>query len=220
VSHVPQLYLITDRFATAGRSLEDVVQVACKAVAGQGIRVAVQLREKDLGGADLFALAMKLRAITKPYGAQMFVNGRVDVALTCGADGVHLGHGALPVAVVRQIAPQLIVGVSTHTQDEVRAAKDEGADFVVFGPVFATPSKQGILAPRGLVQLAAACKQGVRVLALGGIDEKVAGDCLRAGAAGIAVIRAVLGAASVQDATCELATCFPQGCRKVRLESV
>ena len=123
----------------------EVVQAVCEAVAGQGIRVAVQLREKDLGGAELFALATQLRTITKMCGVQLFVNGRVDVALACGADGVHLGHGALPVSAVRQLAPQLTVGVSTHSVEEVRKAKDAGADFVVFGPVFATPSKQEIV---------------------------------------------------------------------------
>lgn len=212
MSNAPQLYLITDRFATAGRSLVEVVQAACEPVAGQGIRVAVQLREKDLGGAELFALAVKLRAITQTCGAQLFVNGRVDVALASGADGVHLGHGALPVTVVRKVAPQLLVGVSTHTLQEVQAAKDVGADFVVFGPVFATPSKQGIFEPRGLAQLAAACDLKIPVIALGGINAEVAGDCLRAGAAGIAVVRAVLGAKRVHEAAAHLATSFPPHC--------
>jgi thiamine-phosphate pyrophosphorylase len=211
VSQAPQLYLITDRFATAGRSLVYVIEEACKAVAGQGIRVAVQLREKDLGGAELFALAVQLREITRDCGAQLLVNGRVDVALASGADGVHFGHGALPLSVVRGVAPNLSVGVSTHSLDDVRAAQRQGADFVVFGPVFATPSKQGILEPRGLGELASVCALEIPVIALGGVDEKVASDCLRVGATGIAVIRAVLGAPSVGDAADHLARSFVHG---------
>ena len=119
---------------------------------------------------------------------------RADVAMACGADGVHLGAGSLPISVIRKVAPHLLVGVSTHEIDDVRQAEREGADFVVFGPVFATPSKHGILAARSVDQLRSACTLGIPVVALGGIGVKSAGACCGAGAAGIAVIRAVLQA--------------------------
>lgn len=207
----PQLYLITDRFATAGRSLPLVIEDALLGLAThpQGKpRVAVQLRDKDLSGAQLFALANELRRITHVHGAQLFINSRVDVAMACGADGVHVAADALPVAVVKQLAPHLLVAASTHTMSEVSQAKIDGADFVVFGPVFATPSKQGLLQPRGLTALADACSLGVPTIALGGIDIEHASSCVRAGASGVAVIRAVFAAASPAMAALRLADAF------------
>lgn len=205
----PHLYLITDRRVAAGRPLASVVEAA---LAGAwrvppppgGWHLAVQLRDKDLGGAALYALASDLRRVTAAAGAALFVNGRLDVALAVGADGVHLGAGALDAKTVRRLAPDLRVGMSTHAPNEVRAAAAAGADFVVFGPVFETPSKQGLLLPRGAEALTAAAAGGVPVLALGGLDVTNAGACLEAGAKGLAVIRAVLGAPDPAQATAAL----------------
>ena len=205
----PQLYLITDRHATGGRPLPQVIDEALSGLgAGARVRVGVQLRDKDLGGAALYALAVELRRITRVHQAQFFVNGRVDVAMACGADGVHLGVGSLTVSAVKQLAPHLLVGVSTHAIDDVRRAGQEGADFVVFGPVFATPSKQGILAARGLGELKSACAMGIPVVALGGINAASAGACATAGAVGIGVIRAVLEAQFVGPTARQLGSSF------------
>ncbi len=193
----PRLYVVTDRHATGGRPLVDVVAAALAGAApfrdARGrVPVAVQLREKDLPGGPLLALARGLRAVTAAAGAALFVNDRVDVALACGADGVHLPEAGLAPATVRAIAPGLAVARSTHDVATIAALRTEPIDFVVFGPVFATPSKQGILPARGLAALADAARLGVPVVALGGITEERARACRQSGAFGVACIRSVV----------------------------
>jgi thiamine-phosphate pyrophosphorylase len=199
VHAAPALYLITDRQATAGRPLLDVLEQALVALqplrAGGGrLPVAVQLREKDLSTAAITVLARDVRALTKNAGVDLYVNGRLDVAIACGADGVHLPVDALSPHDVRAIAPAMGIASSTHTLDEVAAAARGGADFVVFGPIAETPSKRGLLQPRGMAALAAAIGFGIPVVALGGLTPAQAPDCRRAGAAGVACVRAVLAA--------------------------
>jgi thiamine-phosphate pyrophosphorylase len=193
----PQVYLITDRHATEGRPLADVIVAALDGLTGIPLAagaVAVQLRDKDLPVRDLLALARHLRDITAARGVRLFVNDRVDVALAAGADGVHLGGGALTVDDVRAIAPDLQIAVSTHAVAEVeRRQADPRVSFVVFGPVFETPSKRAYGSPLGLSALRQACATGVAVVAVGGIDTDRAPACRAAGASGIAVIRAILG---------------------------
>jgi thiamine-phosphate pyrophosphorylase len=190
LSRAPRLYIVTDRSAAGDRTLPQVIARALEgAPAGQ---VAVQLREKDLAPRPLLELARALRAVTRAAGAALYLNDRVDVALAAEADGVHLGGGSLAVEAVREIAPALRIGVSTHACAEVAAAARAGADFVVFGPVFDTPSKRGLLAPTGLEALAAACRQPIPVLAIGGVDPESAAACATAGAAGAACIRSVM----------------------------
>jgi thiamine-phosphate pyrophosphorylase len=196
----PRVYLVTDRHATAGRPLATVVRDALAALAATHMppwAVAVQLREKDLGGRELVALGRELRAITAECGVRLYVNDRVDVALAIGADGVHLGGGALPRAAVRTLAPALGIAASTHSVTEVAAlASGPPVDFCVFGPVFPTPSKRRYGPPLGLEALHQACATGLPVVAIGGIDERNAGACVRAGASGVACIRAILSAPS------------------------
>jgi thiamine-phosphate pyrophosphorylase len=201
----PRLYLITDRTATGGRPLE---QVVAEALAGAGPRapeVAVQLREKDLEGGPLLALARSLRVVTARAGAQLYVNDRVDVALAAGADGVHLGGRSLAPADVRALAPRLRIGLSTHDRSEVERAAAARVDFVVFGPVFETPSKPGIFT--GVDQLGQVAALGVPVLALGGIDEKNAYQCILAGASGVACIRSVMSPTKIDKAVSSLLAC-------------
>jgi thiamine-phosphate pyrophosphorylase len=131
------LYVVTDRQLTAGRPLRLIVEGALRG----GAR-AFQLREKDLSPRELYPLALEMRQLTQTYGAHLLINDRVDVALAVGADGVHLTTTSLPVAVARHLlGPGRLIGVSTHSTPEAQNAADAGADFVVFGPVFYTPSK-------------------------------------------------------------------------------
>ncbi|MEO8650366.1 MAG: thiamine phosphate synthase, partial [Acidobacteriota bacterium] len=123
--------------------------------------------------------------------AILLVNERADIALAAGADGVHLPSRAVKTTVLRRIVPpDLIIGISTHSADEVLRARDEGADFTVFGPVFESPGKGE---PVGLEELTAVCAaaEGFPILALGGVNEKNCTDVLDAGARGVAAIRAL-----------------------------
>lgn len=193
---------MTDRHATAGRHLVDVIEACVDA----GLR-AVQLREKDLDAAEFFDFARELRAVTSRHGARFLVNGRVDVALAVGADGVHLPSAspASPEAVRHVIGPQRFLGVSTHAASEAEAAARAGADFVVFGPVYETPSKRPYGAPQGIEALAEACRRApIPVLAIGGVTPSSVCEVRAAGASGVAVIRALLAASDPAAATKEL----------------
>lgn len=194
----PRLYLVTDRHATGGRPLVGVIAAALRGLRGRPFApgaVAVQLREKDLPARELLALARELREVTSAGGARLFVNDRIDVALAADADGVHLGGRALTIDDVHAVAPGLQIAASTHSAAEAaRRAGDPRVTFVVLGPIFETPSKRAFGPPLGLEALRAACATGAAVVAIGGIDAERARSCRAAGAAGTAVIRAVLGA--------------------------
>ena len=192
-----RLYLITDR-ATSPRPPVEVVEECL----GAGLR-AVQLREKDLEVRELLALATPLRAATRHHAARLLVNDRADVALAVGADGVQRTHTSLPVAALREITPPgFLIGASAHSTAEAREAAAQGADFVVFGPVYDTPSKRGYGPPQGLAALEAAAAAASRpVLAVGGITPERVPEVRAVGAAGVAVIGAIYGAARPADAT-------------------
>jgi len=206
VRRAPALYIITDRRATAGRPLTDVVARALTGAARAGApgdAVAVQLREKDLEGGALLALARELRRITSATGASLYVNDRVDVAVAAGADGVHLGGTSLTPSEVESIAPDLAVAISAHgVTDIARAAGDNGANvrFAVLGPIFETPSKRKYGEPVGARVLVDAVRFPVPILALGGVTPQNAASCLVDGAHGLACIRAVLEAPDPADA--------------------
>jgi thiamine-phosphate pyrophosphorylase len=169
---------------------------------GAGLR-AVQLREKDLAVRDLLALAKELRESTRGHGARLVVNDRADVALAAEADGVQRTHTSLPVRALRALSPPgFLIGASAHSLAEARQAEAEGADFVVFGPVYDTPSKRAFGAPQGLGALEAVAGSVSRpVIAVGGITPARVREVLAAGAAGVAVIRGIYGAARPADAT-------------------
>jgi thiamine-phosphate pyrophosphorylase len=184
------LYLITDRHQTAGRPLLEVVEAALSG----GVR-AVQLREKDLSPVELYELAWELRALTSRYDARLLINERIDVALAVEADGVQLGINSLPVTAARRIAPDLLIGYSSHAVGEAAAALAKGADFVTFGPVFATPSKAAYGEPLGLAGLGRACAstQGP-VFALGGIKQTNLPQVTATGCYRVALISDILAA--------------------------
>jgi thiamine-phosphate pyrophosphorylase len=185
------VYLVTERRQTNGRALLDVVAAALDG----GIR-AVQLRERDLSTRELLALAERLRALTQRYAAALLINDRVDVALACAADGVHLPADSFAVADARALlGAQRLIGVSTHAPAEIATAAAAGADFAVFGPIYDTHAKRAFGAPLGLTALAAArAASKLPLLAIGGIDSDRIGEVRAGGADGVAVIRAVLAA--------------------------
>jgi thiamine-phosphate pyrophosphorylase len=156
----------------------------------------VQLREKDLSARELVELGGRLREITARERAALLINDRIDIAVACDADGVHLPTSSFDVCDARTLlGPDRIVGVSTHAPEQVVAAERAGADFVVFGPVFDTPSKRGYGPPLGLAALTLAVSAvAIPVLAIGGITADRVHEVRAAGAAGVAVIRAILAA--------------------------
>jgi len=180
----PLLYAITDGRALAGR---DPLPMIERAVAA-GIDL-IQIRERELSARELLALAAAAVKRARGTATRILINDRLDVALAAQADGIHLPTHGLPVADVRQRYPELLVGASTHNLEELRRAEEGGADFVVFGPVYETPSKKKYGAPVGLAALAEAARDArIPVLALGGLKEENAAACLAAGAAGLAAI--------------------------------
>jgi thiamine-phosphate pyrophosphorylase len=191
-----RLLVITDRSATHGRPLRDVVRAA---LAG-GARL-VQLREKDLDGGDLLALAEPLVADCHEVGAQLLVNDRIDVALAARADGVVLPMDSFPTPVARRLLGHAAtIGRSTHGTEEVELAAHAGCDFVLFGPVYATPAKAAFGPPQGIERLRAASAQGIGTFAVGGITVANAATALAMGAHGVAVIREVMSAGDPQQA--------------------
>lgn len=191
------LYLVTDRTQTRGR---DLLWVLEQALAG-GVK-AIQLREKDLGGKELFHLAEKTRNLCERYDAALFINDRVDVALGVDAAGVQLGKASLPIETARSLlGPHKWIGVSIHSLMEGQQAERAGADFVLFGPVYFTPSKAAFGAPQGLASLAKIVEMlSLPVYAIGGVTPDNTTSVQRVGARGVALIAAIMGAEKPQDA--------------------
>lgn len=172
----------------------------------------MQLRERELPARELFTLGESLRRLTARAGAALLINDRVDVALACDADGVHLPAHGMAIADARTLlGAQRLIGVSTHAASEIGAAAAVGADFAVVGPIFDTPSKRAFGAPLGADALAAARAAAPRlpIFAIGGVNATHAAALRRAGADGVAVIRAVLAAADPQRAARQLLDALP-----------
>jgi len=194
----PQLYYITDRRQFPGRAQEQERRLLAKIAecAAAGVDL-IQLREKDLGARALEELALKAMAALAGSRTRLLINARTDVALACGAHGVHLPANDLAASDARAIFARVgvsepVIGVSTHSAAEVASAEAHGADFAAFGPVF---EKSGSANREGLEQLRQICHRTeaaqppMPVLALGGITPENARLCVEAGAAGIAAIR-------------------------------
>ncbi len=192
-----RLYLITDRSILGAEvSLPEAVERALKG----GVK-AVQLREKDMGTRPLLEMAYAIRALTREYGAKLFVNGRVDVALAVGADGVHLGRADIPLSAARRAAgDSMLIGVSTHSIREARSAEEEGADFITLGPVYETPSKLRYGRPIGLRPLREIREDvAIPVFAIGGITRERVEEVVEAGASGVALISAILASCDIKS---------------------
>jgi thiamine-phosphate pyrophosphorylase len=179
-------YYITDRRSAGG--MGPLLGCIERAIADEVDWI--QIREKDLPARELWALTRQVLDLVAGRRTRILVNGRCDVAMATGAHGVHLPADSISPKCLRRITPPgFVIGVSTHSRCEILAAQESGADFVVFGPIFPTISKDSIAAPLGVDGLRSAVKGlTIPVLALGGITQANAVACVQAGAAGVAGI--------------------------------
>jgi thiamine-phosphate pyrophosphorylase len=186
-------------------TLHDSIQRAAAAGAGW-----IQIREKDLDSRSLVELARFAVVETRGTSARVLVNDRLDVALAANAAGVHLAENSLPVEVVSEWRRStgrvdFLVGASCHSIESARAAERGGADYIFFGPVFATPSKVAFGAPQGTERLREVCASvGIPVLAIGGVNAENARECIAAGASGIAAIRLFQDARNADELAAQL----------------
>lgn len=194
-----KLYLITDRkLVTRHLSLVTAVEEALK-----GGAKALQVREKDLGTRELLDMAYRMRELADKYSAKLFINDRVDIALSVEAYGVHLGQKSIPAYAVRKIVKdKFMIGVSAHSIEEAKQAEKEGADFITLGPVYKTPSKLKYGQPLGVdIIRKAKAEISIPVFAIGGIKQDRIKEVLGAGADGIALISGILAAEDIKQKT-------------------
>ena len=196
-----ELYVITDEDIAGGLSH---AEIARRALAG-GADV-IQLRDKGCGPGDLLRIGRVIQGLTRKTGALFIVNDRLDVALACGADGVHLGQDDLRAGVARQIAPHgFIIGVSVGTVEEAIQAERDGADYLAISPVFPTASKYNPGPGHGLEVLQHIRRNvSIPIIAIGGINTGNVHDVIAAGADGVAVISAVVGSPDITAAAKQL----------------
>jgi thiamine-phosphate pyrophosphorylase len=196
-----RLLVVTDRHQTRGRPLVTLLQRVVNAGTP-----AIQLRERDLSTRELVTLAREVQAVTASRRSQLLINDRIDVALALEGVGVHLRSNSLPVSVARQmLGTQRLLGISVHSVEEAVQGESQGADYIVLGPIYDTPSKQLLGPPLGVHTVEKACRLvRIPIIGIGGVTAARAREMRRAGAFGAAVITAILGATDVESAAREL----------------
>jgi thiamine-phosphate pyrophosphorylase len=200
-----RLYLVTDSAACLGRALPDVVDAAMQGGVG-----CVQLREKQLDTRRFAEMAIALKAQLAPHGVALVINDRIDVALACQAEGVHLGQSDMPVAIARRLLPpHVFIGLSVETPQQARDAAVLDVDYLGVSPIFTTPTKTDTGTPWGLDGLRR-LRTGtpLPLVAIGGIQLSNAQQVLDAGADGLAVVSAICSAPSPQEAAGQLRAVF------------
>ena len=191
----PPLYAILDPEQTKGRATETVLRELLEG----GIKL-LQLRAKAMIPVDFLRLACATRALTRSYSCRLIVNDRVDIALACEADGVHLGQEDLPLHAARKLMGDRIIGISTHSMEQAKEAEDGGADYIGFGPMFGTTTKATGYSARGPAMLRQVREAvSIPIVAIGGITEGNVKQVWQAGADSAAIISDLLGADDVAD---------------------
>ncbi|MCK4797234.1 MAG: thiamine phosphate synthase [Spirochaetes bacterium] len=189
--------VITQEFCN-GRSMIEVL----KDVIAGGVKV-VQLRQKDFTKKNLYELAIKYRRLTRENNVKLIINDFLDIALAVNADGVHLGQNDLPCHVARRLAPDMIIGISTHNSDEIKIAENEGATYVNIGPIFSTNTKKMIVKPLGLDYLKSV-KIKLPFSVMGGIKKHNVKEVLECGVRNIAMVSEITMANDITVKTKEL----------------
>jgi thiamine-phosphate pyrophosphorylase len=207
-----ELYVITDETIAGGCS-----HVAIAEQALHGGADIIQLRDKGMSCAELAAVGREIAAIARKAGAVFIVNDRLDVAIACGADGVHLGQDDMRLSTARQLAPPgFIIGVSVGTVEEAVDAEREGADYLALSPTFPTVSKENAGPGHGLERLREIRRAvSLPLVAIGGINRRNVRDVIAAGADGIAVISAVVASPDITAAARELGDIVRESKRSV-----
>jgi thiamine-phosphate pyrophosphorylase len=187
------IYPVTCERLSEGKTNLEVLEAVI-----QGGSKIIQLREKDYPKRDLYNLALKFRDITTRAKVLLIINDHVDIALAVEADGVHLGQADLPVQVARKLAPELLIGASTHSLEQALQAEKNGADYINIGPIFATKTKEGVrhsLGPEAISEISPQIKVAFTVM--GGINQENIDQVLAQGARRVAMVTAVTGAADI-----------------------
>ncbi len=197
-----EFYAITDQASARGRGDEEVALELLK-----GGATSLQYRAKKVSAREQWDTALELRRLTLGFNALFIVNDRVDLALDCGADGVHLGQDDLPIASARRLARRadrddLLIGRSTHSPEQAAEAEQAGADYIGYGPLYATQTKEDNVPPLGLSSLRDVVRwAGVPVVAIGGIKLERLEAVAAHGALHCAVVTALTGAEDVEGTT-------------------
>jgi thiamine-phosphate pyrophosphorylase len=196
-----ELYLVTDEKLCLGRPVAEVVE---QAVSG-GV-TAVQLREKEVNTKDFIQRAIQLKKILSAYHVPLIINDRIDIALAVKADGIHIGQNDMPYEYFKKIIPRrMIRGLSVETPEQAAKAEEYELDYLSASPVFLTSTKTELeneWGIEGLRELAAKTKH--KLIAIGGINKSNAGEVIKAGAKGIAVVSAICSAPDPMNAAREL----------------
>ena len=201
----PPLYAIVDPEQTKGRATETVLRELLEG----GIKL-LQLRAKVMPAGDFLQLARVTRSLTRSYDCRLIVNDRVDIALACEADGVHLGQEDLPLHAARTLVGDRIIGISTHDVGQAKEAEEGGANYIGFGPMFGTTTKATGYSARGLGMLRRVRDAvSIPIVAIGGITEGNVNEVWRAGADSAAIISDLLGADDIVTKTKRILACHP-----------
>lgn len=193
---IVDLYPVTCQKLSAGRSNMEILNAVI-----QGGARAVQLREPDLADVDLYRMAVQFRGATEKAGVLLIVNDRIDIAQAVGADGVHLGQDDIPLLAARALAPELLIGASTHSAEQALKAQAEGADYVNIGPIFQTNTKEGVdyfLGPEAVTEIGG--KVDVPFTVMGGINSTNIREVVARGARKVAMVTAITQAEDIMEA--------------------
>jgi thiamine-phosphate pyrophosphorylase len=194
------VYPVTCERLSEGRSNLEVLEAVI-----QGGSKIIQLREKEYAKRDLYNLALKFSQITTRAGVLLIINDHVDIALAVEADGVHLGQEDLPVQVARKLAPELLIGASTHSLEQALQAEKDGADYINIGPIFSTETKEGVgrsLGPEAIATISPHVQ--IPFTVMGGISEANIDQVLAQGARRVAMVSAITKAADIAAKVCSL----------------
>jgi len=207
IRHLPRLFVVSSGSEHADRSGLALLQAGALA---RSAPVLFQLREKGLEALPLLRLAREAGSLLKGSGSLLMVNERADVAAAAGADGVHLPESSCPALCIRKAFPALLAGQSVHSHEKAAEAEKSGVHYLLFGPVFATPSKERFGAPQGLDNLEKVCRAvSIPVFAVGGITPERAFACIERGAWGVAALAPFLDAGALPGTVEKYLSCMP-----------